>query len=69
MPLTMVDAGRDYIVRKVNGRDTVLKHLETLGIVPGAMVKVISKNASGVIINIKESRVAIGLDLANKVLV
>ncbi len=69
MPLTMVEAGREYTVHKVNGRDKILKHLEAMGIVPGAVVKVISKNASGIIINIKESRVALGLDLANKVLV
>lgn len=69
MPLTMVDFGTAYTVRKINGRSTVHKHLEALGIVPGAEVVVVAKNSTGLILNVKESRVAIGLELANKVLV
>lgn len=69
MPLSMVDVGTDHLVRRINGRSAVHKRLEELGIVPGTIVHVVSKNATGIIVNVKESRLALGLDLATKVLV
>lgn len=69
MPLTMVDFNRDYEVKKINGRNEILKHLEDLGIVVGTIVRVISKGEAGVILDVRGSRIALGMDLANRVLV
>lgn len=69
MPLAMMDVDNEYTVKKINGRESIQKHLESMGIVPGAVVKVVAKGASGVIVNVKESRVALGYELANKILV
>lgn len=69
MPLTMVETGRQFTVRKIKGRDEVHAFLEGLGLVPGSAVVVVAKNPGGLILNVKESRVALGLDMANKVLV
>lgn len=69
MPLSLVEAGKSYIVRQISGRSEVRSHLEGLGLVPGCEVTVISKNQGGVIINVRESRVALAKDMARKVLV
>lgn len=69
MPLTMVRAGELSVIRKVGGRDEVRRFLENLGFVAGGTVTVISKTGGNLIVNIKESRVAIGRDMANKIMV
>ena len=57
MPLTMIDEGTPYTIQRIGG------------FVPGAVVTVVSKAGGNVIVNIKESRVAIGKDMANKIMV
>lgn len=69
MPLTMMGLGQSLIIKKVGGRNEVRKFLESLGFVTGAYVTVVSETAGSVIVNIKESRVAIGKDMANKIIV
>ena len=51
------------------GKEEIRRFLENLGFVPGAVVTVVSKAGGNVIVNIKESRVAIGKDMANKIMV
>ena len=68
MPLTMIDEGTPYTIQRIGGKEEIRRFLENLGFVPGAVVTVVSK-AGGVIVNIKESRVAIGKDMANKIMV
>lgn len=69
MPLTMVRAGEPNVIRKVGGKDEVRRFLENLGFVAGGVVTVISETGGNMIVNIKESRVAIGKDMANKIMV
>lgn len=69
MPLTMVRAGEENIIKKVGGKDETRKFLENLGFVTGALVTVVSAMGGNVIVNVKESRVAIGNDMANKIMV
>lgn len=69
MPLTMVGAGEPNVIRKVGGKDEVRRFLENLGFVAGGVVTVISETGGNMIVNIKESRVAIGKDMANKIMV
>ncbi len=69
MPLTMVKEGEVASIRRVGGRDEVRRHLENLGFVTGADVKVISMNNGNVIVNVKESRVAISKEMANKIMI
>ena len=65
MPLTMIDEGTPYTIQRIGGKEEIRRFLENLGFVPGAVVTVVSN----VIVNIKESRVAIGKDMANKIMV
>lgn len=69
MPLTMVKAGEPNIIKKVGGREETKKFLESLGFVTGGIVTVISEISGNMIVNIKESRVAINKEMANKILV
>ncbi len=69
MPLTIVKAGEPNIIRKVGGKEEIRRFLEKLGFVTGGKVTVVSVTGGNVIVNIKDSRVAIGRDMANKILV
>lgn len=69
MPLTFASIGDEVMIRKVGGSPEVRAHLETLGFVPGGNVTVISTSAGNLIVNVKESRVAISREMANKIMV
>lgn len=69
MPLTMANTGEQNIIKKVGGKEDTRRFLENLGFVAGAAVTVISQIEGNIIVNIKDSRVAIGKDMANKIMV
>ena len=69
MPLSMIKTGNPGIIRKVGGREETRRFLEKLGFVVGGEVTVVSENVGDIIVNIKDSRVAIGKDMANKIMV
>ena len=69
MPLSMVGTGASNIIKKVGGKEETRKFLESLGFVAGGAVTVISAIGGNIIVNIKDSRVAIGKDMANKIIV
>ena len=69
MPLSMVKEGEANIIRKVGGKEETRRFLETLGFVAGGTVTVISEMGGNIIVNVKDSRVAIGKDMANKIMV
>lgn len=69
MPLTMIREGTQTSIQRVGGKEEVRRHLENMGFVPGASVTVVSINNGNVIVNIKESRVAISKEMANKIMV
>ena len=69
MPLSMVKEGEPNIIKKVGGNPEVKKHLENLGFVVGGNVKVISELGGNVIVNVKEARVAVSKEMAQKIMV
>ncbi len=69
MPLSMVDTGEPMQIKRIGGREEVKKFLENLGFVAGGIVTVVSDTGGSVIVNVKDSRVAIGRDMANKIIV
>ena len=69
MPLSMVNAGAPYTIKKIGGKEEVRRHLENLGFVVGGVVTVVSEINGSLIVNVKDSRVAIGKDMANKIMV
>ena len=69
MPLTMAKAGETNYIKRVGGNDETKRHLETLGFVVGGAVTVISSLNGNLIVNVKDSRVAISREMANKIIV
>lgn len=69
MPLTMAREGETNVIRKVGGREETRRFLEGLGFVAGGLVTVVSAMGGNVIVNVKEARVAIGKDMARKILI
>jgi len=69
MPLIFAKAGEQNEIKKVGGKNDTRQFLEKLGFVPGGVVTVISESGGNLIVNIKDSRVAIGKDMAAKIFV
>ena len=69
MPLSMVKEGQPSVIKRIGGREEVRKFLENLGFVTGSTVTVVSEVGGNLIVNVKDSRVAIGKDMANRILV
>lgn len=69
MPLTMAKAGEINVIKKVGGREETRRFLENLGFVTGGFVTVVSEISGNMIVNVKESRVAINKDMANKIMI
>ena len=69
MPLTLAGVGDENIIKKIGGNPEVKKHLENLGFVAGGNVTVISRLGGNVIVNVKETRVAISKEMAMKIMV
>ena len=69
MPLSMAPEGKESVIHKVGGKEETRLFLERLGFVVGAVVTVVSEIQGNLIVNIKDSRVAIGKDMAGKILV
>ena len=69
MPLTLAETGIETIIKKVGGKPQVKAHLESLGFVAGSSVTVLNTIAGNLIVNVKESRVAISKEMAAKILV
>lgn len=69
MPLTMVNPGEENIIKRIGGKEDTRRFLENLGCVVGGAVTVVSDIGGNLIVNVKESRVAIGKDMANKIMV
>ena len=69
MPLTMADVGENNTVQRIAGKPEVKKHLENLGFTVGSEVLVINTIGENIIVKVKEARVAISAELAQKIYV
>lgn len=69
IPITLANTGEKNIIRKVGGNPDIRKFLENLGFVAGSAVTVISKISGNVIVKVKDSRVAVSKEMAQKIYV
>ena len=69
MPLTYASEGEANIVKKINGKDEVKTFLSNLGFVVGSEVTVVAQIDGNIIVNVKEARVALGKEMAAKIMV
>ena len=69
MPLTMARAGETVTIRKITGKDEVRQHLAELGSVVDSRVTVISELSGNLILQVKDSRIALDKTMANRIMI
>lgn len=69
MPLVLANAGEENIIKRIGGNPEVKKHLENLGFVVGGNVSVVNTMNGNLIVNVKETRVAISREMAQKIMI
>lgn len=69
MPLIFAEPGEEQIIKKIGGSPEVKKHLEDLGFNVGGEVSIVSTLGGNLIVKIKESRVAVSVELAKKIMI
>ena len=69
MPLTMAEPGEAVTIRRITGKDEIRLHLAELGFVVGETVTVVSRMGGNLIVQVKDSRIALDRDMANRILV
>lgn len=69
MPLTMAKPGETVTVRKITGRDSVRQHLAELGFVVDSSVTVVSRMGGNLILQVKDSRIALDRAMANRIMI
>lgn len=69
MPLTLAKPGERAVIRKITGKDEVRRHLAELGFVVDSAVTVISEMGGNLILQVKESRVALDKSMASRILI
>ena len=69
MPLTMAKAGETVTIKKITGKDEIRLHLAELGFVVGSEVTVVNEIAGNLILQVKESRIALDKTMANRLMI
>ena len=69
MPLALANAGEQNIIKKIGGSPEVKQLLENLGFVVGGTVTIVNTLAGNLIVNVKETRVAISEEMARKIMI
>ena len=69
MPITLAGVGEEHTIQRISGRPEVKKHLEDMGFIAGHSVTVINTVNGNLILKVKESRVAISLEMAQKIMI
>ena len=69
MPLTMARAGETAVIRRITGKDEVRQHLAELGFVVGAEATVVGEIAGNMILQVKDSRVALDRGMAGRIMI
>ena len=69
MPITMARIGETLVIKKITGRDEVRQHLAEMGYVVDTSISVVNAAGGNLILQVKESRVALNETMANRILV
>ncbi|MBR4461456.1 MAG: ferrous iron transport protein A [Erysipelotrichaceae bacterium] len=69
IPLTYADPGEKNVILKISGKPEIKKHLEDMGFVTGALITVVSAVNGNLIVNVKDTKVALDKELANRIMI
>mgnify|MGYP000515937225 FL=1 len=69
MPLILANVGEENVIKKIGGSPEVKQHLENLGFVGGGSVIIVNTMGGNLIVNVKETRVAVSREMAQKIMI
>ena len=69
LPLSMADRGEPRTIFKIGGKDEVRRHLAELGLVVGEQVQVVNQLGGNIILQVKDSRIALDSGLAQRIMI
>lgn len=69
MPLSFAKAGETVTIRKITGKDEIRQHLAELGFVVDETVTVVSQIGGNLILQVKDSRIALDKTMANRIMI
>lgn len=69
MPLSMMKTGERNTIKKINGRDETKRFLESLGFIVGSSVAVVCETGGNMILNVKDTRIALDKAMATRIIV
>ena len=69
MPLTLAVIGEENIIKRIGGNAEVRAHLQNLGFVSGAVVMVVNSMGGNLIVNVKNARIAVSKEMAQKIMI
>ena len=69
MPLTIASVGETVTIRKITGKDEIRQHLSELGFVIDGTITIVNKISGNLIVQVKDSRIALNQDMANRILI
>ena len=69
MPLLLANVGEEYVIKRIGGSPEVKQHLENLGFVVGGSVIIVNTMGGNLIVNVKETRVAVSREMAQKIMI
>jgi len=65
----MAKMGETVTIRKIGGKDEVRRHLAELGFVVDGTVTVVSEIAGNLILQVKDSRIALDRTMASRIMI
>lgn len=68
MPLSMAKPGETVTIKKIGGKPEVRQHIAELGFVIDETITVVSEAGGNMILQVKDSRIALGKDMAGKIM-
>lgn len=69
MPLIMAKPGEKVRIKKITGKDDVRQHLAELGFVVDSVITIVSEMGGNLILQVKESRIALDKSMATRILI
>ncbi len=69
MPLCYAESGQPLTIKRIGGNPEAKQHLKDLGFNVGGEVRIVSSLNGNLIVQVKESRIAVSNELAQKIMV
>lgn len=69
MPLTFANTNEEYMIQRVGGKTETRQHLANLGFVPGGSIRVVNTMGGNLIVKVKDARIAVSKEMAQKIMV